>query len=51
MAPTPDASDGVATPPYRAHSTITISARNGRILGRMTSFSRSVKCLSASTKL
>ena len=45
MAPTPDASDGVATPPYRGPQHHHDQRQNGGILGRMTSFSRSVKLL------
>ena len=41
-APTPDASEGVATPPYRTYKTPTTINKNGSTLGITSNFSLSV---------
>ena len=41
-APTPEASEGVATPPYNTYKTPAMIARKGRILGNTSIFSLNV---------
>ena len=41
-APTPDASEGVATPPYKTYKTPTTINKNGSTLGMTSNFSLSV---------
>ena len=41
-APTPDASEGVATPPYKTYKTPTTINKNGSTLGITSNFSLSV---------
>ena len=41
-APTPDASEGVATPPYRTYKTPTTINKTGSTLGITSNFSLSV---------
>ena len=41
-APTPEASDGVATPPYKTYKTPAMIAKKGSILGRTSIFSLKV---------